>query len=388
MSTATREKIVVHAVGEQWRWLVLDRQGRVRRHGQCPADAPDWPEQGAVTVLVDAADCMGLSLDLPALSPARLAQALRWAAEEHLSAGAEDEHVVAGPRSASGQQYCVVVGNDRMQDLLSRFSGHELEVMLPDALCLPWREGEVAMGRLGDRVLARWGEWSFGSFEPELLVDMLDGLVPAEAGLVWHGGELPAALADRVGQTRTDALLPTLAVAAAGEPINLLAGPWSPSSAHAARAHWRWAAGLVAVVAVLILALVGVENQMLKRQSGELQLAIDAQFQQAFPDVGRAVRHREQAERELSRLRFGESAGLLELMNRAAPVIDGQDGLRLDGLSYREGLLELSLRAPDVAALDQFEQRLRALDLNASVQSASMDSDGAAGRVRIAGVSQ
>ena len=386
MASANREKILVHAVGPQWRWLALDRQGRVRRQGQCPAEAPDWPEQGALTVLVDAADCVALSVELPALSPSRLAQALRWAAEEHLSAGAEDEHVVAGPRTAAGLQHCVVISNERMQALLAQLDGRELEVMLPDALCLPWHEGEVAMGRLGERVLVRWGAWAFGSFEPELLGDMLDGLLPPGAEAVWYGGEPVPGLAEGVRHANNSDLLTTLAEGAQAEPINLLAGPWSPSSAHTARSQWRWAGGLLAAAVVMAIALAGVENQLLKRQSNDLQQAIDAQFQQAFPRVTPAGRHRELAERELARLRFGESAGLLDLMNRAAPVIDGQDGLRLDGLSYREGLLELSLRAPDVAALDQFEQRLRALDLNASVQSASMDADGAAGRVRIAGV--
>ena len=70
-------------------------------------------------------------------------------------------------------------------------------------------------------------------------------------------------------------------------------------------------------------------------------------------------------------------------MHRVAPVVDGQGRLQIERLDYREGVLELSLRAPDVAALEQLEQRLRALDLAAEVQTASLDEQGAQGRIRI-----
>jgi len=149
------------------------------------------------------------------------------------------------------------------------------------------------------------------------------------------------------------------------------------------RQQWRWAAGLAAAVAVLVLAGAAIELRLLKSEAENLQAAIDAQFREAFPEVQRVVRHRAQAERELARLRFGESAGLLDLINRAAPIVAAQDAVRLQGLSYRDGLLELGVNAPDVAALDQFEQRLRAVDLEASLQSASLDGDRASGRIRI-----
>ena len=387
MTGPARDRILVHAVGERWRWLALDRQGRVRRQGECSPEQPDWPGQGRLCVLVDAADCVALSVELPELGPTRLAQALRWAAEEHLSSGAEDEHVVAGPRSADGRQHCLVIADARMQALQECLSGQELEIILPDALCLPWQSGQIVMGRLGERILVRWGEWSFGSFEPALLDAVIDGLDDGQAERVWLGGAAPPT-PTLVNEAPADDLLPQLASQALAAPVNLLSGQWAPSSAHSARAWWRWAAGLAAGLAALLLVFAAVENHLLKRQADSLQQAIDSQFRQAFPDVARVVRHREQAERELARLRFGESAGLLDLMNRTAPVIDGQTGLRLEGLNYREGLLELSVRGPDVAALDQFEQRLRALDLNARVQSASMDGEGASGRLHVSGVAR
>jgi general secretion pathway protein L len=383
MASSGKEKLLVHAIGSTWAWQLVDRAGTVLRQGRCNPDQPDWPSDRALTVLIDASACIGLKVDLPEMPAARLQQALRWAAEEHLASSAEDEHVVAGPRDEAGLLCCVVINRDTMTGLQARFGNAPVEVMLPDALCLPWRAGQVSLAALDNVVLARWGEWDFGSFEPDLLVDMLTPVVQSDAEWAWHGGPVPAALSGHpLHQAGTEGFA-ALTPGALNPPVNLLSGPFEPSSARAAQSHWRWAAGLAAVCAILVLASVAVENHQLKRQTETLQTAIDAQFYQAFPDVGRVVRHREQAEREMARLRFGESAGLLELMNRTAPVIDAQSGVELDGLNYRDGQLELTLRAPDVAALDQFEQRLRALELNAVVQSASMDSDGASGRIRI-----
>ena len=380
-----KEKLIVHAVGPLWAWRLVDRGGHVIQRGQCPPDDPHWPQGRPLTVLVDATACIGLKVDLPEMSGARLQKALRWAAEEYLAGSAEDQHVVAGPRDSDGRLCCVVIDNSLMAELHERFADMALEVMTPDALCLPWQAGQVDLTLAGDRVLARWGEWEFGSFEPELVADLLPDVIGEDARRIWHGDAMVEGL-DR-DQFRTTATggIEALVDRAVRSPVNLLTDTWSPSSAHAARSWWRWAGGLAVAALVLVVASMAIENHQLKRQSQQLQTAIDQRFNEIFPGISPVGRHRALAERELTRLRFGEAAGLLELLNRAAPVIDGQSGLVLDGLNYRAGELELSVRAPEGADLEQFEQRLRALDLQAEVRSISMQADGASGRVRIVG---
>ncbi len=385
MARARSESLVIHAAGSRWSWALLDRTGGLARGGRCDPETPDWPDDGPAVVLVDASRCLGLSLELPPLRGQKLQQAMRWAAEEHLAGSAEDEHVVAGPRDEAGRLRCVSIANRVMEELTAPLDGVAAERMLPDALCLPWQAGRVSLAEHDGRILARWGEWSFTSFDADLAADMIDSAAPPESELDWYGGERPGWVDERGAVDRDDGqpLLAILARRAADADLNLLSGPWAPRSAATARSQWRWTAILAAVVVAMVVGYAALERYQLSNRSVELETAIEQQFRQAFPDIGRIVRPQTQAERELARLRFGQAAGLLELMHRVAPVIDGQEQLQVERLDYRDGTLELGLRAPDVAALEALEQRLRALDLSADVQTASLDDEGASGRIRI-----
>jgi len=380
MSSSTKEQIILHATASAWSWRQLDRAGRSVRDLQVEAGDVGWPRTLPVRVLVDASQCVGLRLELPRMSTSRQAQALRWAAEEHLASSAEEEHVVAGPRDEADQLCCVVISQARMEALMAQLEGCPVEQVVPDALCLPFRPGHVSLAALDSRILARWGDWDFGSFEPELVPELLDSLGD-DSIIDWFGGELPGALEERALNRRGSDPLSALEAGLPGAPIDLLTGPYASGSARDALSYWRYAGIAAAVVAVLGLGGAFLELRMLQSRSAELSSELDAQFARAFPGVTPAGRHREQAERQLSQLRFGQAAGLLDLMNRAAPVIAGQSSLVMDSMSFRDDRLEFVLRAPDAAALEDLAARLRALGLTAEVQSLSMDTEGASGRV-------
>lgn len=385
MARARADNLVIHAAGEAWDWALLGRDGRVDSRGSCAPGQPDWPAAEEATVLVDAARCLGVRLDLPSLRGKRLQQAMRWAVEEHLAGSAENEHVVAGERDDEGRLCCVSIAGEAMNELTGALAGVGAERMVPDALCLPWQPGEVSLAGHAGRVLVRWDDASFASFDDALAAEMIDAVAPESARWIWFGDEPPSWVTERGGVESDDArpLISLLAAGAQAAELNLLAGAWSPGSAAETRSRWLWVAGLAAAVVALVIGSAAVEYYQLEQRSQQLEADIASQFNAAFPEVGRIVRPQAQAERELARLRFGQAAGLLDLMHRVAPVLDGQEGIELDRLDYRDGTLELGLRAPDVAALDELEQRLRALDLVAEVQSASLDDRGASGRIRI-----
>lgn len=383
MTGSGQSRLLIHAAGEQWRWAELMPGGQISREGQCDPASPDWPKGLTVHVVCDAGRCTALELDLPEMSSARQRQALRWAAEEHLAGSADDEHVVDAGRDANGRVRCLVIAHADMEAMLSPLAGEAVETVCPDALCLPWVSGQVSLAGSGEQVLARWGSWSFGRFEAGLAETLLSSV--SDGQWQWLAGAVPEPLARQFDAGSPPSLMLVLARGLAHAPVNLLSGPWAPASTQNAGRQWRWVAGLGGAVILAAFGGLALENRLLMSHSAELQAGIEAKFSEAFPEIRPAGRHRELAERELARLRFGQSAGLMDLMYRVSPVLQGQSGVFLQGLSYRDERLELNVRAPDVAALDELEQRLRELGLVAAVQSASLDDEGAAGRVSVEG---
>jgi len=380
MTASSERQVILHAGAMRWSWRRLGRDLEVQSHGESPPGVVGWTSSAPVRVLVDASQCLGLRLELPRMSASKQAQALRWAAEEHLASSAEDEHVVAGPRDEGDRLCCVVIGQAPMHDLMAALQGQAVEQVVPDALCLPYQLGHVSLAALESRVLARWGDWEFGSFEPELITELLSAL-PGEPTLDWYGGVLPEALQSLPLEHRSNDALEALAQGLASAPIDLLTGDYASDSSQVARSYWRYAGIAAVVTTVLALGGAFLELKMLEHRSADLATELDTQFAAAFPGVPPAGRHLEQAQRQLSGLRFGEAAGLLDLMNRAAPVIAGQSALVLDAMSFREGRLEFVVRAADGAALENLARRLRALSLEAELQSLRLEEGGASGRL-------
>src|SRR5690625_6948464 len=83
-----------------------------------------------------------------------------------------------------------------MDELVEKLGTLAVERMLPDALCLPWQPGELALAESGGRILMRWGDWPFTALAAELPPGLIATMAPSDSGGVWHGGRRPAWLAE------------------------------------------------------------------------------------------------------------------------------------------------------------------------------------------------
>jgi general secretion pathway protein L len=74
----------------------------------------------------------------------------------------------------------------------------------------------------------------------------------------------------------------------------------------------------------------------------------------------------------------------LRVLAQIAPVLGSTSRIQTRGMEFRNGSLELGLRAPDVATLDAVRERLAALPgLKVVVTAANPGQDGIDGRIRI-----
>lgn len=394
-SSTPAEVLLVHWVGDAPSWVALDRQGHVLQCGSIDLghgggvseETTDWPSAEQVIVLFDATHASPLTLDLPPMPAQQQAKALQWAAEEFVAGPIEAEHVVAGERDQAGQLLALTMAREAMDEITQSLTHLRPDQLLPDALCLPHQAGQLSIAEHNGRVLLRWGDWSFGSFNVTTASMMLDQF--QDLDWVWFGQQPPSTplgekLMGRISRVGEDQpLIEILIPEARCARINMLTGPWQADAAKRWRGEWRWVAGLALAVSVLATGLMAVEQHLLARQASTLQAQVSEAFQSLFPGQRAMGRERELLAREMARLQYGQAAGLMELMGWVGPVIAAQSNLRLESLNYRAGELELSVSAPDVATLDAIGQQLRSLNLEASVQSATLSGQGANGRVMV-----
>jgi general secretion pathway protein L len=349
-----------------------------------------------VVVLVPAQDVLLTRQRLAAPSRAQLLRALPFAIEDRLLAPVEELHFAAVP-AADDEVGVAVVARQRLRDWLERLAqaGIRADVLLPETLALPEATALIE----DDHAAVRFAAFAALGATPDELPALLSALDPDEAVAldvrdcrVAPPLDLPPPVT--AYRERQSGALAFLARGVDASPLNLLCGEFAP--AHRGRRGarlWRLAALLAGLVVVLALAGRLVDNLRLARESSRLEAATVAAAKQAFPDLTDAELARTDPERlvreRIERVRGGAGAGangVLPLLGAIAPVLGATNRVQTRGLEFRNGVLELGLRAPDVATLDALRERFAAVPgLRVEVTAANPTDAGVDGRIRIAG---
>lgn len=346
-----------------------------------------------IVVLVPAADVLLTEVKLAARNRVQLLRAVPYAVEDLLLDPVEDLQFAA-TRAEGDTVGVAVVAQGVLRGWLERLAadGIEPDVLLPDSLAVPVAAGHAhAMIEDGHATL-RLAPWSAFACDLAELADRLARLDVAPP-LEVHDFRtaprlaLPGAIA-AYHERRRDPLA-WLAEGLAAAPLNLLQGPFAPRRRARGSRAWKIAAGLAAAVVVLAFADLGGEVLRLSRASTRLDTLAREEIRRAFPDVDAAQLERvapaQLVRGHLDRLRGGAGSGdLLQRLGSIGPVLGSSTRIQTRGLEYRNGTLELALRAPDVAALDLVRERLGTVPgLRAEVTAANPGPDGVDGRIRI-----
>jgi len=351
---------------------------------------------GEIVVLVSAEDVLLANAQLAARSRAQLLQALPYAIEDQLLAPAEELHFAAA-RSVDGHVGVAVVARATLRGWLDRLAdaGIRPDVLLPESLALPATPEQSGMLVEHARAIVRLAPWSAFACSLAELPDWLARVHgAASAPLSVHDFRAAPALALPVPiahyhERRRDPLA-WLAGGLAQPPLNLLEGEFAPRHRRARDVHWwRVAAALAAACIVLAFAGLGVDVLRLSRASTRMDTQARDMVRHAFPDVDAAQLARLSPQQlvrgRLERLQGGaDSGGLLHVLGDIGPVLAGVTRIQTRGMEYRNGILELALRAPDVAALDGVREQLAMVPgVKAEVTAANSGADGVDGRIRI-----
>ncbi|RYD14953.1 MAG: hypothetical protein EOP90_10230 [Lysobacteraceae bacterium] len=345
-----------------------------------------------IVALVPSEDVLLTEVRLAARNRAQLLKAVPYAVEDLLLDPVEDLHFAAA-RAAEDAAGVAVVAPRVLRGWLERLAaaGIEPDVLLPEALALPVASGRAHAMIDGDRAVVRLAPWSvlacsLGEFEQRLArsgvalpLEVHDfrvatPLTPPHAVAAYH-------------ERRRDPLA-WLAQGLAAAPLNLLEGTYAPRRrARGSRARVL-AAMLAAAVVVLAFADLGIEVAKLSRASRQLDVLARDEARAAFPDIDAMQFERASPAQlvrgRIDRLRGGGSGALLQRLAAIGPVISSSSSIQTRAIEYRNGALELALRAPDVAALDFVRERIAAVPgLRAEVTAANPGADGVEGRIRV-----
>ncbi|HLK71040.1 MAG TPA: type II secretion system protein GspL [Steroidobacteraceae bacterium] len=391
-----------HGQTERVSWMPADARGQ-------PLGAPQtgtlWQAASAaggrrVAAIVPSSDVLTTEVELPVKSGIRLQQVVPFALEEQLAADIDTLHFAAGPRDeSSGRTAVAVVTRALMDQWLAELGGVGLtpEVLCTEAALLPDNPGHVVVMLEGDTLCMRragQGTQALPSLDIGAALQAVLGEGMAADDLIFYvspedwqrrSAEVEA-LRTQCASLKVQLLnfgpLPLLSpyLAAASPYLNLLTADYAPKSTlGAGLRRWKLAASLAA--ALLAVHLIGLALQL--QQQHRTEQALDAQIGQIaghwLPAGSDTSEVRPRIERAL--LARSGGSGLLPALATLADAVQSAGGTSIESLSYQDAALDMKLRAPDAARLEQVDQALRSSGWRAELTSGGSQGSAYEGRI-------
>ncbi len=391
-------------------WIVVDDRGT--RRGQpgkgSLADAAREVRGRAVIALVPASEVVTLSADIPAKG-AKLQAALPFALEDQVADELELLHFAAGARRDDGSIPVAVVRRQTLSDWLTWLSdaGIEANRIVPENHGLAKTPNTMSM-LVGDGLVM----FNDGERTEFVIADMNPSEALAAAGIL--GGEESAGkhllvycdpadseryekdwallrheLASVDVNQLPDGALPRLAVTvASGAGINLLQGGFGPKTEFAdAFRPWRFAAMFLLALGALGIVAKATDYYRLSVERDALQAQFADEYRRVRPNDTREVLDPTGTVNSLRRAQGDAAAGpqvFLPSLQQLAAAIASHESVKIEAISYRAGVVDVRLTAPDIPTVDDIVQSVGDSGrFNASMQSADSVGEQIASRIQI-----
>ncbi len=390
--------------------------------------AANLSEGRRVVGLVPASHVLRTRADIPLRNKARIQQALPFALEEQLAADLDNQHFAFAARDEAGRIPVAVVAQRRVTEWLEQLTAAGIK---PDAIFsesdgITTVPSTVTVLVDGERIIIRDADGGTTVADPESLQAILELMFDApaaesaavysdptdeeDAGLetdntpvnilvycsesdyerfavLWEMLRLRVASMDI--KILPDGALPRMASQiVTGGGVNLLQGRFAPK--RELPVQWRqWKIPGLLILGLLVLLVVqsGLSLWQLSSEESELDSAAAQLLSSTFPDAGGAADPWAELR---SRLGSTETMvdttgpGFAEAVEELAGAFASTRDITLEGMSFRDGKLDLQLIAPSVERLDALRQGIVSSGkFSAEIQSANPDGDTIKGRIKI-----
>jgi general secretion pathway protein L len=334
----------------------------------------------SVRLVFDPRDVNLLTPKVPALSGARLAQALPNVVEDALLQDAAQCAIVPGAPLEGGRRLVAVVDREWLEFTVGAFERRGMRVRnaWPAQLALPFEPPAWSIGCMHGGLALRSGDaaglgWTAGEdrdYRCEALVALLETAMA--------GGERPASLSafvddaswqvplERAGaRLQLPVTISALQVPTSGG-VELLAGRVAAGRRMLASFDpraWRLPAALAAACVIAALAGLNLHWAQLAREKDTLRRSMEATFRSTFPQAQVVVDPLLQMNRQVStlRARSGQAGpeDFVPLMSRFAQALGSSGVDALAGVEFRDGRLKVRFQPQRVdgrAAREQLRE--------------------------------
>ena len=396
-------------------WIAVDDTGARRSppvSGPLAEAAGDVGDRNVI-VLLPAADVLTVTIDLPARG-ARLLAALPFALEDQVADDVEDLHFAPGKRLPNGRLPVAVISHERMQHWLERLSAADIRParIVAENQGLAIIPNTMSLLVSGERLMFNNG------LDTEFAVEQLTplDLVAASGAMQTETAEdeqppsrhllvycEPAdedryhrdwnALRDELDgvdiNLLPDGVLPRLAVTvASGAGVDLLAGPYGEKAEMSKLfLPWRRAAILLLALFVAGIAGKGVDYYRLLGEEAELKAQFITEYREIRPNDTREVVDPVGTVRSLQRSLGGPAGAapvFLPSLQQLSRALAQNRSAEVEQISYRAGVVNISLTAPDVTTLDRIQQLVsESARFTAEIKSTVQDGDRINSRIEI-----
>ena len=384
-------------------YAVVDADGKLLTQVQrgAPASLAAQAAGRRSVLLVPGTEVSLFRVEVPTDNRQRMRRAVPYALEEQLADDVETLHFAVGSRGSDGRVDVAVAARARMDQWQAwcEAAGLEPQAWYAETqLLTPVADAWTGLDETDSgRLLLRGPDGEAYAIDRDSWPGFGARLeTPARLRLLatGSGAEALPGVAGMTQETGAWAQHPLEHLAGGlgrSDLINLRQGDYSRQQQLGRLLRpWRAVAGLL--IAALVLALVGQGVQLQRLEAREAALAGDIEqlYRDTFPGAQRVVNARHQMEQQLLALRRArgrDSLDFLGLLARSGEVFHATEGVALQGVSYRDGQLDVQLTAPDVQSLDRLKQQLAAGGrLQVEIQSATAGGERRVeGRLRISG---
>ena len=392
-------------------WIAVDENGTRRSPPVTGplAEAVNDIGDKSVIVLVPASSVLTTSVDLPIKSSTRLRAALPYALEEQLADDVENLHFAPGKRDDDGMLPVAVVSHAQMREWLELLesAGIKPDRLIPENHGLAKIPGTMSMLVAEDQIMFNDGadnEFAMQGVQPSDAIAVAGVLDNEESGSAGHllvycepsdetrfehdWNVLRHELGSVDINLLPDGVLPRLAVTVgARRGINLLQGEYGAKVDYRPLLQpWRTAA-----VLLVGLVLIGFGGKVVdySRFNAEMD-AVREQFTQTYreirPQDNREITDPDRIIAELKReTGVPVSTGVfLPSLHQLSEALQQNGSAKIEAISYRAGIIDVRLTAPDVATLDSIQKLVSTSGrFTASIQSTDQVGDKVSSRIQI-----